>query len=151
MPLAPVFKSEYPKVSPTWISQSEPKRDEPHLLDSIDMPRARSTRSKCKVSREFVGRSSAMRSVLSQIEIVAPTQASVLILGETGTGKKLVARAIHDQSGRSNRTLAKVNCAAIPSGLLESALISHDCDSGMGVKVIPTSLKTSLGMKEVST
>jgi formate hydrogenlyase transcriptional activator len=73
-----------------------------------------------------------MRSVLSQIEIVAPTQASVLILGETGTGKELVARAIHDQSGRGNRTLAKINCAAIPSGLLESELFGHEKGSFTG-------------------
>jgi formate hydrogenlyase transcriptional activator len=76
--------------------------------------------------REFIGKSSALRAVLNQIEIVAPTQASVLILGETGTGKELVARAIHNASQRSNKFLAKVNCAAIPSGLIESEFFGHE-------------------------
>jgi formate hydrogenlyase transcriptional activator len=79
-----------------------------------------------KYTNEFVGRSKVMRSVLKQIEIVAPTTASVLIMGETGTGKELVARAIHGLSHRRNQTLAKINCAAIPSGLLESELFGHE-------------------------
>jgi len=74
----------------------------------------------------IVGNSMALRHVLKQVEIVAPTDATVLLLGETGTGKELVARAIHDASGRSHRTFIKVNCAAIPSGLLESELFGHE-------------------------
>jgi len=68
----------------------------------------------------------ALQHVLHQVEIVAPTDATVLLLGETGTGKELVARAIHDASGRSHRPFIKVNCAAIPSGLLESELFGHE-------------------------
>ena len=75
---------------------------------------------------EIVGESREWRQVLEQIETVAPTDASVLITGETGTGKELVARAIHDKSRRRNHTLVKVNCAAVPTGLLESELFGHE-------------------------
>jgi formate hydrogenlyase transcriptional activator len=85
-----------------------------------------------RYTNEFVGRSKVMRSVLKQIEIVAPTNASVLITGETGTGKELVARAIHGLSHRHNQMLAKINCAAIPSGLLESELFGHEKGSFTG-------------------
>ena len=74
----------------------------------------------------IVGRHGGLRSVLSQVSIVAPTNATVLILGETGTGKELIARAIHELSPRRNRSLVKLNCAAIPSGLLESELFGHE-------------------------
>ena len=73
-----------------------------------------------------VGRSPALRAVLNQVEIVAPTESTVLILGETGTGKELIARAIHRSSSRHDRPLVKLNCAAIPSGLLESELFGHE-------------------------
>jgi formate hydrogenlyase transcriptional activator len=75
---------------------------------------------------EIIGESAALRHVLQQIEIVAPTDSTVLIQGETGTGKELVARAIHGASGRRSRTFVKLNCAAIPSGLLESELFGHE-------------------------
>jgi len=74
----------------------------------------------------IVGRQGGLRAVLSQVEIVAPTNATVLISGETGTGKELIARAIHELSPRHNRNLVKVNCAAIPGGLLESELFGHE-------------------------
>ena len=77
-------------------------------------------------ARKIVGDSAALRHVLHQVEIVAPTDATTLLLGETGTGKELVARAIHEASGRSHRPFIKVNCAAIPSGLLESELFGHE-------------------------
>ena len=74
----------------------------------------------------MIGDSPACQSVLKSIQIVAPTDATVLILGETGTGKELVARALHDLSGRRERSFIKVNCASIPSGLLESELFGHE-------------------------
>ncbi len=75
---------------------------------------------------DIVGSSAALKRVLKQVEIVAPTDSTVLILGETGTGKELLARAIHDRSSRRERTLVKLNCAAIPTGLLESELFGHE-------------------------
>src|SRR6201993_2794645 len=73
-----------------------------------------------------VGRHGGLREVLSQVEIVAPTSATVLISGETGTGKELIARALHELSPRRNHNLVKLNCAAIPGGLLESELFGHE-------------------------
>lgn len=75
---------------------------------------------------DIVGESGGLRNVLKQIETVAPTDATVLIQGETGTGKELLARAIHRLSPRSDRTFIKLNCAAIPAGLLESELFGHE-------------------------
>jgi len=75
---------------------------------------------------DIVGSSPALRLVLSQVETVAPTDSTVLIQGETGTGKELIARAIHDRSSRRERTFIKINCAAIPMGLLESELFGHE-------------------------
>ncbi|GKS56489.1 ATPase AAA [Nitrospira sp.] len=75
---------------------------------------------------DIVGESHALRQVLAQVEIVAPTDSTVLIQGETGTGKELIARAIHRLSTRSQRTFVKLNCAAIPTGLLESELFGHE-------------------------
>src|SRR5436309_3330319 len=75
---------------------------------------------------EIIGESSRLKQVLKQVEIVAPTDSTVLIQGETGTGKELIARAIHNLSGRRERTFVKMNCAAIPTGLLESELFGHE-------------------------
>jgi PAS domain S-box-containing protein len=75
---------------------------------------------------EIVGESAALKRVLKQVETVACTDATVLIQGETGTGKELIARAIHSLSSRHERTFVKLNCAAIPSGLLESELFGHE-------------------------
>jgi formate hydrogenlyase transcriptional activator len=74
----------------------------------------------------IIGQSSALRSVLQMVEHVAPSDSTVLLLGETGTGKELIARAIHDFSSRRDHSFARVNCAAIPSGLLESELFGHE-------------------------
>jgi formate hydrogenlyase transcriptional activator len=75
---------------------------------------------------EIVGRSAALKRVLGQVETVAPTDATVLILGETGTGKELIARAIHRMSPRRNLPFITLNCAAIPTGLLESELFGYE-------------------------
>jgi formate hydrogenlyase transcriptional activator len=75
---------------------------------------------------QIIGNSSALKHVLQLVETVAPSDSTVLLLGETGTGKELIARAIHDRSRRKQRTLVKLNCAAIPTGLLESELFGHE-------------------------
>jgi formate hydrogenlyase transcriptional activator len=75
---------------------------------------------------EIIGKSAVLRSVLSQIETVAPTDSTVLIYGDTGTGKELVARALHNLSSRGKNAFVKLNCAAIPTGLLESELFGHE-------------------------
>jgi transcriptional regulator with GAF, ATPase, and Fis domain len=75
---------------------------------------------------EIIGESMTLKKVLKQVETVARTDATVLILGETGTGKELIARAIHQLSSRKSRSLVKLNCAAIPAGLLESELFGHE-------------------------
>jgi formate hydrogenlyase transcriptional activator len=75
---------------------------------------------------QIVGNSPALKHVLSLVETVAPSDSTALLRGETGTGKELIARAIHDRSRRKNRTFVKINCAAIPTGLLESELFGHE-------------------------
>ena len=75
---------------------------------------------------EIIGQSAALKKVLQQVATVAPTDSAVLLCGETGTGKELIARAIHNLSNRKERTLVKLNCAAIPTGLLESELFGHE-------------------------
>jgi formate hydrogenlyase transcriptional activator len=75
---------------------------------------------------EIIGEDRSLKHVLGQVQTVAPTGSTVLIRGETGTGKELIARAIHNLSSRRERTLVKINCAAIPTGLLESELFGHE-------------------------
>src|SRR6202007_663935 len=75
---------------------------------------------------QIIGNSASLRRVLKRVEIVAPTDSTVLIYGETGTGKELIARAIHDLSSRRGKAFVKLNCAAIPTGLLESELFGHE-------------------------
>ena len=78
------------------------------------------------IFEDIVGKSPALQKVLKQVAIVAPTNSTVLLHGETGTGKELIAQAIHKLSPRQNRNLVKLNCAAIPAGLLESELFGHE-------------------------
>ena len=75
---------------------------------------------------EIIGQSPALKEVLDQVVVVAPSDATVLILGETGTGKGMIARAIHRTSKRKGRSFITLNCAAIPTGLLESELFGHE-------------------------
>ncbi len=86
----------------------------------------RSERAESSFLETIVGRRGGLRSILSEVQAVAPTNASVLISGETGTGKEVIARAIHEFSPRRSRNLVKVNCSAMPAGLLESELFGHE-------------------------
>jgi len=83
-------------------------------------------------TQEMVGASPSFAKVLQQIETVAPSDATVLLLGETGTGKELLARAIHERSRRKARTFVKLNCSAIPLGLVESELFGHERGASPG-------------------
>jgi formate hydrogenlyase transcriptional activator len=95
--------------------------------DRSDQPIVRRTdRAQSSFLETIVGRRGGLRSILSQVEAVAPTNATVLISGETGTGKEVIARAIHELSPRRSRNLVKLNCAAMPPGLLESELFGHE-------------------------
>jgi len=87
---------------------------------------ARHCMSPQQVHSELVGQSPALREILTQVEVVASTNSTVLIVGETGTGKELIARALHNFGSRREQPFIKVNCAAIPTGLLESELFGHE-------------------------
>src|SRR6201984_1550923 len=97
------------------------------LMYRSDELRARTNqREELPFVETIVGRRGSLRGTLSLAQAVAPTNTTVLIAGETGTGKEVIARAIHEFSPRRNRSLVKVNCAAIPAGLLESELFGHE-------------------------
>ena len=107
--------------------------DDQDLLQAIQQGLGRDSRARHRRENdvqngfdEIVGTSAALKAVLKQIEVVAPTDSTVLLLGETGTGKELLARAILNLSSRAKRPFVKLNCAAIPSGLLESELFGHE-------------------------
>lgn len=93
---------------------------------------------------EIIGHSPEIRRVLQQVEVVAPSDSTVLILGESGTGKELIARAIHNRSPRSRGTFVKLNCAAIPAGLLESEIFGHERGAFTGA------LATKIGRFELA-
>jgi formate hydrogenlyase transcriptional activator len=110
------------KLSPfRWISFVQDLRDRDRM-ENVD----EEVRDVAHNFEEIVGSSTAMKRVMGQVEVVAPTDATVLILGETGTGKELIARAIHRMSPRRNLPFVTLNCAAIPTGLLESELFGYE-------------------------
>jgi transcriptional regulator with GAF, ATPase, and Fis domain len=112
------------------VIMADPKQSGERLKhDSVALPKEIAKGSMCD---EIVGSSDALQKVLSLVSKVAPTDASVLITGETGTGKELVARAIHRQSRRSSRAFVSVNCAAIPRDLIASELFGHEKGSFTG-------------------
>src|ERR1700757_735936 len=115
--------------------QEKPKGDQMALREEID---------RASMCEEIVGTSAALQRVLSLVSKVAPTDASVLVTGETGTGKELVARAIHRRSHRSPRAFVSVNCAAIPRDLIASELFGHEKGSFTGA------LKRRLGRFEMA-
>ena len=109
---------------------ADPKQSEERLKhESVARPEEPDKGSMCD---EIVGSSGALQKVLSLVSKVAPTDATVLITGETGTGKELIARAIHRQSRRSSRAFVSVNCAAIPRDLIASELFGHEKGSFTG-------------------
>src|ERR1700684_2502128 len=107
----------------TWHPQSSPI-NAPYL--AVERTVRKSERTESSFLDGIVGHRGSLRSILSQVEAVAGTNATVLISGETGTGKEVIARAIHELSPRRNRNLVKLNCAAMPAGLLESELFGHE-------------------------
>src|ERR1700747_782179 len=104
--------------------ENMPMNDIAHRSDEL---RARGEdREELPFVETIVGRRGSLRNILSLVEAVAPTNMTVLIAGETGTGKEVIARAIHELSPRRHQSLVKVNCAAMPAGLLESELFGHE-------------------------
>jgi formate hydrogenlyase transcriptional activator len=118
MPAQTSWASEAPAVHRTASLEIEDAKSARHALDSNEL---------CGSGLpSIVGNRAVLRGVLAMVRIVAPTNARVLIDGETGNGKELIAQAIHNCSKRSNGPFEKVNCAAIPAGLLESELFGHE-------------------------
>src|SRR6202163_1121180 len=112
------------------VIMADPRQSEERLKhESVALPEEIDKGSMCD---EIVGSSGALQKVLSLVSKVAPTDATVLVTGETGTGKELVARAIHRQSRRSSRAFVSVNCAAIPRDLIASELFGHEKGSFTG-------------------
>jgi len=107
------------------MHRDHPRASCTHMPAAATPTAAEDRRSDSRFS-EIIGTSAALRRVLHEVETVAPTDATVLLLGETGTGKEVLARAIHRRSRRSAQAFVKLNCAAIPTGLLESELFGHE-------------------------
>ena len=123
--LAPVETSEGRVVLSTIRDLSERKKAEEAIRRAEEERRYFEEELQSNFA-EIIGENSGLKQILKQVETVASTNATVLVLGETGTGKELIARAIHRLSRRRDRSFVKLNCAAIPSGLLESELFGHE-------------------------
>jgi formate hydrogenlyase transcriptional activator len=107
----------------------DPKTDhlkETAMMATLHTPPIGLLPARSTTGKAIIGAEGALRHVLEAVRMVAPTNATVLIAGETGTGKELIARAIHDQGARSNSAYVRVNCAVMPAGLLESELFGHE-------------------------
>jgi formate hydrogenlyase transcriptional activator len=114
-------------ISDTQVDEYRGKATMSASFYATDEPVVRRPlRAQSSFVETIVGRRGGLRSILAEVEAVAPTSATVLITGETGTGKEVIARAIHELSPRRSRNLVKVNCAAMPAGLLESELFGHE-------------------------
>jgi formate hydrogenlyase transcriptional activator len=114
------------RTSDVGAYQASTMRTTPILHSHEYVTRQKSQREEAAFLETIVGRRGSLRPILSQVEAVAPTNTTVMITGETGTGKEVIARAIHELSPRRSRNLVKVNCAAMPAGLLESELFGHE-------------------------
>jgi formate hydrogenlyase transcriptional activator len=110
--------NEYPKTAPPLASAFP--------AGGVYPESQKAGKSERSFLSTIVARSNAFRSLFSQVEVVAPTDATILITGETGTGKEVIARVIHELSPRRSRALVKMNCAAMPAGLFESELFGHE-------------------------
>jgi formate hydrogenlyase transcriptional activator len=117
-----------------WFATATDIEDRKHAEDRMrnETVALREDIVRSSMFEEIVGSSEALRNILGQVSMVAPTDSTVLILGETGTGKELIARAIHKQSNRSARAFIRVNCAAIPAALIASELFGHEKGSFTG-------------------
>jgi formate hydrogenlyase transcriptional activator len=123
--LAPIESAEGRVVLSTIRDVSERKKAEQAIHRAQEEKRYFEEELQSNFA-EIIGENSGLKQILKQVETVASTNATVLVLGETGTGKELIARAIHRLSRRRDRSFVKLNCAAIPSGLLESELFGHE-------------------------
>jgi formate hydrogenlyase transcriptional activator len=121
----PSWTSETPAVNHTALFAIE-EAVSAHVTPDSRQPRSSGVPKNIRNSFGFIGKSPALQSVLEQVERVAPTNATVLIQGETGTGKELIAQVIHNTGARRGRPFVKLNCAAIPLDLLESDLFGHE-------------------------
>lgn len=112
-------------MSPNWLRCAWRTEDHPNnTLAETRLCFGSDIRSEYNFE-DIVGKSKALHKVLEQVAIVAPTDSTVLLHGETGTAKEVIARAIHNLSSRRDRMLVRMNCAAIPAGLLESRAAGH--------------------------
>jgi len=119
---AALLRSEHERALRATLSEVEALRERLQAENEYLRAGARGSEG----FEDVIGESAALQSVLFQVEHVAPTESTVLLLGETGTGKELIAKAIHTRSSRRDRTLVKVNCAALPPTLIESELFGHE-------------------------